>query len=96
MGRTKKVGPAGGLKARYGATVRRRYVDVVREAKRLHRCPQCSGPTVKRKSVGVWECSRCSFTFTGGAYTPMTKLGATAKRVARGSSKVADDNQRID
>ncbi|MFX1355617.1 MAG: 50S ribosomal protein L37ae, partial [Promethearchaeota archaeon] len=50
------------------------------------------GPTVKRKSVGIWKCGRCSFTFTGGAYTPMTKLGATAKRVARGSSKETDDN----
>jgi large subunit ribosomal protein L37Ae len=95
MGRTKKIGPAGGLGARYGATVRRRYIDVAREVKRRHRCPQCNGPTVKRKSVGIWKCGRCSFTFTGGAYTPMTKLGATAKRVARGSSKEIDGNQRI-
>ena len=87
MGRTKKVGPAGGLKARYGATVRKRYVEVVTESKKRHRCPQCNAPTVKRRSVGIWNCRKCGFTFTGGAYTPSTKLGVTAKRMARGITK---------
>jgi len=39
---------------------------------------------VKRKSVGVWQCGKCNFTFTGGAYMPATKLGAVAKRAAKG------------
>jgi hypothetical protein len=39
---------------------------------------------VKRESVGVWKCSKCSFTFSGGAYTPTTKLGVVAKRAAKG------------
>jgi large subunit ribosomal protein L37Ae len=39
---------------------------------------------VKRKSVGVWQCGKCDFTFTGGAYVPTTKLGAIAKRAAKG------------
>ncbi|MCK4477755.1 50S ribosomal protein L37ae [Candidatus Bathyarchaeota archaeon] len=86
MGKTKKIGPTGGLKSRYGATVRKRYIEVVTETKKRHRCPQCHASTVKRQSVGVWECRKCGFTFTGGAYTPSTKLGATAKRAARGAS----------
>jgi large subunit ribosomal protein L37Ae len=83
--RTKKVGPTRGLGARYGATVRKRYVKVVTEMKKPHACPQCGFLRVKRVSVGVWKCKKCGFTFTGGAYTPTTKLGTVAKRVAKGA-----------
>ncbi|MDH5635005.1 MAG: 50S ribosomal protein L37ae [Candidatus Bathyarchaeota archaeon] len=89
MGRTKKIGPAGGFKARYGGTLRKRYVEVVSETKRPHSCPQCRAVAVKRQSVGIWKCRKCDFTFTGGAYTPSTKLGETAKRAARGVSAEA-------
>jgi len=47
-------------------------------------CPQCGFARVNRQSVGVWKCGKCGFTFTGGAYTPTTKLGLVAKRVAKG------------
>jgi ribosomal protein L37AE/L43A len=50
-----------------------------------HKCPSCGFTRVKRKSVGVWLCKKCGFTFTGGAYTPTTKLGAVAKRSAHGA-----------
>lgn len=86
MGRTKKIGPTGGLKARYGATVRKRYIEVMKETKKQHGCPQCHTFAVKRQSVGVWKCRKCGFTFTGGAYVPSTKLGETAKRAAKGLS----------
>jgi large subunit ribosomal protein L37Ae len=85
MGRTKKVGPTRGLGVRYGSTVRKRYSKVVTEMKKPHRCPQCGFPRVKRISVGVWGCRKCGFTFTGGAYTPTTKLGIVARRVAKGA-----------
>jgi len=85
MGRTKKVGPTRGLGPRYGATVRKRYVKVIKEMKKPHRCPQCGFPRVKRVSVGVWKCRKCEFTFTGGAYTPTTKLGIVARRIAKGA-----------
>lgn len=85
MGRTKKVGPTRGLGPRYGATVRKRYVKVIAGLKKTHRCPQCGFVKVKRESVGVWKCKKCGFTFTGGAYTPATKLGIVAKRAAKGA-----------
>lgn len=85
MGRTKKVGPTRGLGPRYGSTVRKRYIKVVTEMKKPHRCPQCGFSRVKRVSVGVWECRKCGFTFTGGAYTPTTKLGIVARRIAKGT-----------
>jgi large subunit ribosomal protein L37Ae len=82
--KTKKVGPTRGLGSRYGATVRKRYVKVVTELKRPHKCPSCGFVRVKRVSVGVWKCGKCDFTFAGGAYTPATKLGAVARRAAKG------------
>jgi large subunit ribosomal protein L37Ae len=82
--KTKKVGPTRGLGPRYGATVRKRYIKVITELKKPHRCPQCGFVRVKRVSVGVWSCGKCGFTFAGGAYTPNTKLGAIAKRASKG------------
>jgi len=84
--RTKKVGPTRGLGARYGATVRKRYVEVLTEMKKPHKCPHCGSESVQRKSVGLWKCKKCGLTFTGGAYTPITKLGVVAKRQARSTS----------
>ncbi|MBS7646819.1 MAG: 50S ribosomal protein L37ae [Candidatus Bathyarchaeia archaeon] len=88
--RTKKVGPTRGLGARYGATVRKRYIKIVTEMKKKHKCPQCGLPKVKRVSVGIWKCKKCGFTFTGGAYAPATKLGTVAKRVAKGAPVEAE------
>jgi len=82
--RTKKIGPSGGFGARYGATVRKRYVAAVSGLKHAHDCPQCGSTSVRRRSVGVWNCGKCGAVFTGGAYTPTTKLGEVAKRAAKG------------
>jgi len=84
MPKMKKVGPTRGLGVRYGATVRKQYIAVVSKMKAPQRCPQCSSKTVRRKSVGIWKCRKCGFTFTGGAYTPSTKLGTVARRAAKG------------
>lgn len=85
MGRTKKVGSTRGLGARYGSTVRKRYIRAIAGLKKAHRCPQCGFVRVKRVSVGVWKCRKCEYTFTGGAYVPSTKLGVVAKRSAKGT-----------
>jgi len=82
--RTKKVGPTRGLGTRYGSTVRKRYTKIVSSLKEANKCPQCSTVSVRRQSVGVWECRKCGFTFAGGAYTPVTKLGIIARRTAKG------------
>jgi large subunit ribosomal protein L37Ae len=83
--RTKKVGPTRGLGPRYGSTVRKRYIKVMIDMKKPHKCPQCGFSRVKRLSVGIWECRKCGHTYTGGAYTPVTKLGVIAKRSAKGT-----------
>lgn len=84
MGRkTKKVGMTRGLGARYGSTVRKRYAKILSETKKAHKCPQCGSVSIRRESVGVWNCRKCGLTFTGGAYTPVTKLGVVAKRAVK-------------
>jgi len=85
LGRTKKVGPTRGLGVRYGSIVRKRYVKIVSELKKSHRCPSCGFPRVRRQSVGVWKCQKCGHTYTGGAYTPTTKLAIVARRLAKGA-----------
>ena len=82
--RTKKVGSTRGLEARYGSTVRKRYVEAISGLKTAHKCPQCGTKAVRRQSVGLWKCRKCDAVFTGGAYVPTTKLGIIAKRTARG------------
>ena len=80
----KKVGPTRGFGPRYGATVRKRYIEVVTKMKAVQKCPQCSSMAVKRQSVGIWRCRKCGFTFSGGAYVSSTKLGTIARRAAKG------------
>jgi large subunit ribosomal protein L37Ae len=89
MGRTKKIGSTGGLEARYGATVRKRYIAAISGLKTAHKCPKCGTESVRRQSVGVWKCRKCGVVFTGGAYMPTTKLGVVAKRAAKGLSTEA-------
>jgi large subunit ribosomal protein L37Ae len=60
-------------------------MKVMIEMKKPHKCPQCGFSRVKRESVGIWNCRKCGFTYTGGAYTPITKLGIVAKRSAKGT-----------
>ena len=86
LGKTKKVGPTRGFGARYGSSVRKRYIKVVVGLRKPHKCPQCGFMRVKRESIGIWKCKKCEYTFTGGAYTPVTKLGIVAKRAAKSAS----------
>ena len=87
MGRkTKKVAMTRGFGPRYGATLRKRYIKILAETKKTHKCPQCGAEAVKRLSIGVWNCKKCDVTFTGGAYTPVTKLGVVAKRQVKSLS----------
>jgi len=92
--KTKKVGSTRGFGPRYGSTVRKRYIKVITELKRPHKCPQCGFVRVKRESVGIWKCKKCEHTFAGGAYTPTTKLGVVARRAAK-SAPVEETVQAV-
>ncbi|RLI32726.1 50S ribosomal protein L37ae [Candidatus Bathyarchaeota archaeon] len=76
MGRTKKLGPVARFRERGGAGLRKIRVEIERSTKQWYECPKCGFKKVKRKSVGIWVCRKCGYTFAGGAYTPFTKVRA--------------------
>jgi large subunit ribosomal protein L37Ae len=87
--KTRKVGQAGSFGPRYGTVSRRRYAEIVGGLRRYSECPQCHVMAVRRESVGVWYCKKCGYRFTGGAFTPQTKVGEVARRATKGTAPSA-------
>lgn len=71
MGRTKVVSIAGRFGARYGASLRKKWKEVMERRYGLYQCPYC-GNTVKFKRIafGIWQCPKCETKLAGAAYTP--------------------------
>jgi large subunit ribosomal protein L37Ae len=82
--RTKKVGPAGRLGARYGVRARTRVRNVELSQKAKHICPNCGYQKVKRISTSIWQCKKCEIKFAGGAYSPRTEAGQNIDKMLRG------------
>ncbi len=64
LGATKRFG------ARYGRTVKQRFIEVEQLHRQYYKCRYCTKEAVKRKVAGIWECKACHAQFTGKAYTP--------------------------
>ena len=77
--RTKKVGITGKYGVRYGASLRKlvKKIEVTQHMK--YNCVFCGKDSVKRQAVGIWSCSRCKKTQTGGAYQLATAAAATVR-----------------
>lgn len=85
--RTKKVGPAGRFKARYGVRSRNRIRNVELIQHQKHICPSCGQQSVKRISTSIWQCRKCTIKFAGGSYIPRTEAGLNVEKVIRGSKR---------
>lgn len=73
--RTKVVGIAGRFGPRYGATLRKKWKEIMEKRYAPHLCPFCSAKgTVYRISTGIWACRKCGAKWAGGAYVPRTGL----------------------
>jgi large subunit ribosomal protein L37Ae len=48
-----------------------------------HGCPECGADKVSRTDTGIWECGKCDYRFTGGAYTVTTPGGEAVERAIR-------------
>jgi large subunit ribosomal protein L37Ae len=79
----KKTRSAGRFGVRYGRKVRKTVADVEERMRAPHKCPRCERKSVRRIGTGIWRCSKCGFTFSGGTYIPQTSLGLTAQRVIK-------------
>ena len=74
-GKKRRTGSAGRFGARYGRVARRRVAEIEDDMRDDHACPDCGEKRVSRDGTGVWSCSRCGHTFTGGTYRPETPGG---------------------
>merc|ERR1711964_515616 len=81
--RTKKVGVTGKYGTRYGASLRKQVkkMEITQHAKYV--CTFCGKTTVKRHSVGIWNCKSCHKTVAGGAYTVSTPAAAAMRSTLR-------------
>ena len=79
--RTRKAKSTGRFGARYGATIRKRVRVIEAKTKQKHRCPRCRTYSVKRISIGIWECRKCHYVYAGGAWEPITDSGKKLNRI---------------
>lgn len=70
MARTKKVLSTGKYGVRYGKKIRERLLDVEKDQRKRHACPQCLKLTFKRQASGIWSCGKCGAKYAGKAYKP--------------------------
>ncbi len=73
--------------SRYGRTIRKREEKVLSVQRAKHVCPSCGKKNVKRKANALWICRSCNATFAGGAYSPETAVGETARKFLAGQPK---------
>ncbi|MCD6229222.1 MAG: 50S ribosomal protein L37ae [Candidatus Diapherotrites archaeon] len=90
---TKKVGVSGRFGQRYGLKNRKQVKKIEEVERKLHICPGCGLPKLKRTSNARFECKKCGKIFTGGAYIPQTLVGKTVKRII--TQKNASASEKI-
>ncbi|KAF4581906.1 60S ribosomal protein L37a [Ophiocordyceps camponoti-floridani] len=88
--RTKKVGVTGKYGTRYGASLRKQVkkMEVTQHAKYV--CTFCGKTTVRRHSVGIWNCKSCKRTMAGGAYIVATPAAAAMRSTLRRLREIAE------
>ncbi|KAK0722796.1 60S ribosomal protein L43 [Lasiosphaeria miniovina] len=88
--RTKKVGISGKYGVRYGASLRKlvKKQEVSQHAR--YTCTFCGKDTVRRTSVGIWNCKACKKTIAGGAYAVATPAAAAMRSTLRRLREIAD------
>ncbi|TRO61492.1 hypothetical protein E2P64_01030 [Candidatus Bathyarchaeota archaeon] len=96
MPKMRKTRLGGGLATRYGTAPRRRHIDILVRLRKKHECPKCRVRAARRLSVGLWQCRRCGNQFTGGAYSPFTKVGEVAKRAAASATPMITTSELME
>merc|ERR1712213_265958 len=88
--RTRKVGIVGKYGTRYGASLRKLIKRMEVSQHKRYTNPYTGGDTLKRHSVGIWECKKSGVKISGGAYVPET---VTAKTVKYGLKRLREAQQ---
>ncbi len=93
--RTQKAGATARFGARYGVSVRRNSASVMAKKSKKYTCPVCQYQKVSRKSVGIWQCSKCDYTFAGGAWEPFTRASTANQRIVRRSVEGSSETDLV-
>ncbi|KAJ9198828.1 hypothetical protein DTO166G4_6177 [Paecilomyces variotii] len=81
--RTTKVGITGKYGTRYGASLRKQVKRMEISQHARYTCTFCGRNTVRRTAVGIWHCSGCKKTMTGGAYSLATPAASAVRSTLR-------------
>jgi large subunit ribosomal protein L37Ae len=54
--------------------------DIEENMRQAHKCPKCGRMSVWREGTGIWSCTKCKYSYTGGTYLPQTPSGKAATR----------------
>ncbi|KAF3938149.1 hypothetical protein ABW19_dt0200085 [Dactylella cylindrospora] len=88
--RTKKVGATGKYGVRYGASLRKQVKKMEISQHSKYVCAFCGKNTVKRTSVGIWDCRGCGKKLAGGAYLLSTPAAAASRSTIRRLREIAE------
>ena len=91
--RTKKAGITGKYGTRYGQKLRKQVkaFEILQRTK--YTCPFCGKASVRRHSVGIWNCKACRRSVAGGAWEYSTSAAQTAKTTINRLKKLMVDTK---
>jgi len=84
----RKTRSAGRFGTRYGVKNRKLVADIEEKMHADYACSKCGAVKLKRIATGIWKCTKCEVTFTGGSYVPQTPAHLTVMRSVQ-AEKVA-------
>lgn len=76
----RKTRSAGRFGTRYGVKNRKLVADIEEKMHADYACSKCGAVKLKRIATGIWKCTKCEVTFTGGSYVPQTPAHLTVIR----------------
>ncbi len=85
----KKTRSAGRLGVRYGRKNRKLVADIEEKMRAGHACSKCGAKKLKRTATGIWNCTKCGYTFAGGSYVPHTPAHVTMLRAVQSHKQEA-------
>ncbi|NJD76051.1 MAG: 50S ribosomal protein L37ae [Candidatus Methanoperedens sp.] len=80
----RKTRSAGRFGTRYGVKNRKLVADIEEKMHADYTCSKCGAIKVKRIASGIWKCTKCEATFTGGSYVLQTSAHLTVLRAVAG------------
>ncbi|GFO96530.1 50S ribosomal protein L37Ae [groundwater metagenome] len=79
----RKTRSAGRFGTRYGVKNRKLVADIEEKMHADYACSKCGAVKMKRIATGIWKCTKCEVTFTGGSYVPQTPAHLTVIRAVQ-------------